>query len=214
MQVEFVLLQKDPQRMINYEKHYHLLAKMACPAINLWLYNQKFMTKKPIQYLLFILSVFVGGIKKKVLQAFILFPTITTSISRGIWPFAIYQFAIFQFATVGSSHEPVGHMPVRHSRFAIWASSPYTHWTMNSFVILWYGKVRLYILYYICLYGELAYGELVHMANWLIWRTDCGHLAYGKLENGEMTSFPLQEISNNLGQKFLEWDFLWEYTQL
>jgi len=34
-----------------------------------------------------------------------------------------------------------------------------------------------------------TYGELAYMANWLIWRNGYGKLAYGKLGNGEMTSY-------------------------
>jgi len=32
------------------------------------------------------------------------------------------------------------------------------------------------------------------MANWLIWQNDFGELAYGELENGEMTSNPSVQL--------------------
>jgi len=38
-----------------------------------------------------------------------------------------------------------------------------------------------------CIWQTGAYGELAHMANLLVWRTDCGELAYG-----ETTPYHLQ----------------------
>jgi len=39
-----------------------------------------------------------------------------------------------------------------------------------------------------------AYGELAHLANWLIWQTDYGESAYGKLAYGKMTSYLVLQL--------------------
>jgi len=54
---------------------------------------------------------------------------------------------------------------------------------MNYELIELQTHIANWLIWQTGLYGEL------NMANWFVWRTDYGKLAYGKLENGKITSY-------------------------